>query len=77
VTEQEWLALKSPRAMLVAVRDHVSDRKLRLAACACCRAVWPDLRKSSRKAVEIAEQLPDGSVDEAFRDSVVKVGTPW
>lgn len=73
MTESDWLTSTDPAAMLrLYTSDEmpwpagtpapiVSDRKLRLFACACCRQVWDrliDLR--SRTAVHIAEQFADG-----------------
>ena len=46
--EEEWLASQEPAVMLAGLRNsgfafpggEPSVRKLRLFACACCRAVW-------------------------------------
>lgn len=40
MTEQEWLTSTDPSAMLTHIQGKVSDRKLRLFACSCCRQVW-------------------------------------
>jgi hypothetical protein len=60
MTEAEWLACEDPIAMLHFLRGRVSDRKLRLYCCACCRLVWHQLRWNRRKAVAIAERYADG-----------------
>ena len=85
MTEQEWLTSNDPQAMLrLAERTsnegmiiaiprqasfRVSDRKLRLFACACVRQVWHLLTdKRSRNAVETAERFADGlATDEELR----------
>ena len=75
MTEHEWLASTNPQAMLdfLVHRSHPdmpwfvtpSDRKLRLFACACCHAVWPQLTdECSRRAVGIAERYADGMATE-------------
>ena len=56
MTEVEWLASADPVAMIAWLEQHrgapynpparempPSDRKLRLFACACCRAVWDEV----------------------------------
>ena len=61
MTEAEWLASTDPRPMLEYLRGKVSDRKLRLFACACARQsrhLLDDQR--SRTAVEVAEKYADG-----------------
>ncbi len=72
MNEHEWLTSTDPAAMIahfdasrateyMARHSRLSDRKLRLFACACCRAVWHLLTdERSRKAVEVAERYVDG-----------------
>jgi hypothetical protein len=63
MTEAEWLASADPEAMLRFLDGKVSDRKLRLFACACCRHVWDLLTApDSRRAVEEAERYADGQI---------------
>src|SRR5262245_49453770 len=72
LTEQDWLASDDPVPMLAALTQAskdgwgrpsfplVSDRKLRLFACACSRQVWHLLTDDrSRLAVETAERYAD------------------
>jgi hypothetical protein len=62
VTESEWLASTDPQKMLEYLRGKVSDRKLRLLTCACCRKTWRLLTDPrSQQAVEIGERLADGA----------------
>jgi hypothetical protein len=70
MTEKQWLNARDLGPML----DHlyrnaiVSERKLRLFTCACCRRVWPFLDEQSRQAVEGAEQYADGLLDDGDLD---------
>lgn len=64
--EQEWLASTDPAAMLRHLQetwthtrhDSLSDRKLRLFACACCRLV--ESVKADEDILVSAEQIADG-----------------
>jgi hypothetical protein len=72
VTEPDWLSSTDPQAMPTFLRDRgpVSERKLRLLACACCREVRYQLANDARReAVELSERVADDSslLDEMWR----------
>lgn len=84
MTEQEYLVCDDPGRMLAFLCDthprsgqptrmRPSDRRLRLWACACCRAVWDKLTDPrSRRAVEVAERYADGLATESERAAARK-----
>jgi hypothetical protein len=65
MTESEWLVGTHPLRMLRSVGHTLSDRKLRLFGCACCRHIWDSLEdERSRFAVEVSERYADGLADQ-------------
>jgi hypothetical protein len=61
MTEAEWLEGADPQKMVHFLHGKVSDRKLRLFACAWCRCVSHSLTEEPfRNAVEVAERFTDG-----------------
>jgi hypothetical protein len=71
MTEAEWLACTDPRSMLTFLQGKVSDRKLRLFACACCRfsfsTLSEDFDDSIERTIETAEWYADGLVGKDLR----------
>jgi len=66
MTEQEWLSYPGFYAMFEHVRPSMSDRKLRLFGCACCRHIFHLMAdERSRLAVVVAERFADGAARKA------------
>jgi hypothetical protein len=66
VNETEWQSSVDLDAMLDHIRGRITDRKLRLFACACVRQGWELLAgESGRAAVEAAEAFADGGLTRA------------
>lgn len=69
VTEAEWREARDPLFLLAtlepwAADEAISDRQLRLFACACSRRVWHLLTDERRMDVELAERYADGQASE-------------
>jgi hypothetical protein len=66
----EWLVCIDPDEMLRALgceenwvsKSQLTDRQLRLFACACCREVWSLLREPEQDLVGALESLADGLI---------------
>jgi hypothetical protein len=64
VTEAEWLDAKYPLVLLYNAGGLISDRKLRLFACACCRRI-PGLPEVVLPALLVLERHADGLLGQA------------
>src|SRR5689334_12493919 len=70
MTEAEWLACTEPGEMLPTLLPEVSDRKLRLFACAALQRIWSVLvDERVRTAIEVATQW---AADPADRPQFVR-----
>jgi hypothetical protein len=68
--EAEWRACTNPQWMLAFLRGKVSNRKLRLFACGCCRVLFSDFfifDSGIEGAIETAEWYAEGLVGEDVR----------
>ena len=83
MTEAEWLAATDPQPLLgfmVPISSlwkrprKVSDRKVRLFACACCRRIWHLLSDGGdRKAIEVTERYADNQVKDRDRETAYRM----
>jgi hypothetical protein len=66
MTEAEWLACDDPRPMLESLLGDITERKLRLFACACCRRIGHlFIGRRCWWAIEVCERHADGSASDA------------
>ncbi len=64
--EEKWLAATDSVQMSKLLKEKVSERKLRLFGCACCRRIFHLLTSErSRAAVKVAEDYADGLATKA------------
>jgi hypothetical protein len=67
MTEAEWAVCQNPDKMLEYLRGRVSDRKLRLFGCGCCRRVWGAIPSDlNREAVMAVERFPESPPSEEY-----------
>lgn len=67
MTEAEWLTCSQPSSMLAFLRRDVSDRKLRLFACACCQGIAGCLVDETIALLAVAERFADGAASSLER----------
>jgi hypothetical protein len=73
MTESQWLDYDDPRVMLRFLGGQLTDRKVRLFLCACCRQIWSRIDDPrGHEVVEVAERYADGKAgaDERLRATV-------
>jgi hypothetical protein len=71
MTEAEWLVCTDPQLMLAFLGRKASDRKLRLFAVACCRAVWRWMTEEQfRRGVELMESHAETGIPEDKLESL-------
>jgi hypothetical protein len=59
MTEAEWLDCTDPKKMLEFVGAKASERRIRLFAVACCRAMWGLMDEWLQSVVEVGERYAD------------------
>jgi hypothetical protein len=75
MTEAQWEKCPDPARMLELLGDDLSERKLRLFACACCRRIWHQIEEYHgdyglegvemfTRPVPVAEAFADGQASE-------------
>lgn len=74
-TAEGWRGCGDPAVLLESVRDAADERRLRLFACACCRAVWDLLPEGPhRRLVEVIEAYADGQAGAAELGAALAAG---
>jgi hypothetical protein len=91
LTSAQWLALTDPADKVAFLRPPVSERKLRLFGCYCCRRIWDSLSPEGHEALTVAERFAEGLASDDERQAAFRrlietsggyigphpVGRPW
>ncbi len=89
MNESEWMTSTDPLAMLRlytsdempwkhgVVAPLVSDRRLRLFACACVRHLLPNITKYERNIIEVAEGQADGEKEDKDLYAAYRLERQW
>ena len=79
MTEAEWRtsAALEPMRVALSANPDVTDRKVRLFLCACCRRVWHLLDEPGRAAIEVAERYADGRATNWARQAARRRLSEW
>ncbi|QJW97443.1 hypothetical protein [Frigoriglobus tundricola] len=91
LTAAQWAALPDPADKVDRLCPPVSQRKLRLFGCYCCRRCWGSLPSEGREALTVAERFAEGRASDAERLAAFRrlvessggyigphpVGRPW
>jgi hypothetical protein len=73
MTEAEWLACDDPTPLLEFARGTSSNRKIRLFAVGCCRAVWDSIPDGQlRDVIRVVERHLDGTATDDELDASVR-----
>ncbi len=75
MNELECLVSNGVRTLLRHSLEHMSDRKRRLFASACCRTVWHLLDDRSRRAAEVAERFASGGATDGEFSAALDLAT--
>jgi hypothetical protein len=65
MTQVEWLNCNEPQRMVNYLLSRVSNRKLRLFGCECCKRLLPLIEiTASLSAIEVAERFAEGTASQ-------------
>jgi hypothetical protein len=78
MTEQEWLTATNPFDLLSHINDKMTERKLRLFACSCCRKVWSLLTDERVKRLLLTSELfADGMATSQELESAIRASVEF
>jgi hypothetical protein len=72
LTAAQWAVLRDPTHQIAHLCPPVSERKLRLFGCYCCRRLWDSLSPEGRNALDIAERFAEGLASDAERQTAFR-----